>query len=479
MNGSAAPSRKSETILLVAILAVAAAIRLTLAFTTPGWFAEIYIVRVAARPLAEALRLTAADISPPFQFLLRCPWNDLAGSSVVGHKIFSVLFALASMVLSFALARRALGKRAAFFMLALLTVSALHVQFSPEIEEYSIEWTLVAALLLTGWRWIEAGGRRDAIAYVLCGAIAEINHYESIPVIAILAVSGALVLARTPKRAGAWLGLNAIALLLFLPFVPTMLTQLARESGGRFFGFPSLHALAGLWRAMGDHSRFALYPMLALSVVPFLRKETRRFALFLAPLLLFAPFATKFWVVILPREVIFILPPWLMLVGAGIASLRPAAVQAAVLAVLLALGVRTLRPLPRYDEILNTRDAERALAPHVPRGGLVLHAETHSLLYFVEYHPEFENRLLLPAGTHVPFFEGGLIVPESLYIDYAAWRAAREAGRPWWGVRDDRALATRGQVWRAGEAPAESMAVYGDTLARAGRVTVWESRAPR
>ena len=95
MKASTASPRSSEVGLLVALLAAAAAIRVFLALTTPGWFAEIYIVRVAALPFREALRLTSADIHPPLQFLLRCAWTDLAGASVISHKLLSVLFALA------------------------------------------------------------------------------------------------------------------------------------------------------------------------------------------------------------------------------------------------------------------------------------------------------------------------------------------------------------------------------------------------
>lgn len=478
MNGSPAPPRRSETLLLVAILAIAAALRVFLALTTPGWFAELYIVRVAAMPLSEALRLAAADIHPPLQFLLRCLWTGLAGDSVLGHKIFSIVFSLASMVLAFALARRALGARAAFFMLALLAVNAGHVQYSQEIEEYSLEWMLVAAMAWFGWCWIENRRRRDALLYVVAAVLAAANHYESLPVIAFVALGGvlALVPAREPKAIATWIGWNALALVLFLPFVPVMLAQLARESGGRFFAFPSPAAIAGVWRVLGDASRFALFPMLALSVVPFVRRDTRRFATFVAPLVLLAPFSTRFWVVILPREVLFVLPLWLMLVGAGLASLPRATARGALFAALLLLGIRSLKPLPRFGEILDTAAGARALAPVVPDGGLVLHAEPHSLLYFLQYRPRDENRLLLPAGARVPFFEGGLVIPDSLYFTYDAWRAARKAGRPWWGVRVDRALATRGKVWRAGEAPAESLALYGDTLAQAGRVTMWRSR---
>jgi len=475
VKAATASLRSSEVGLLVLLLALATALRVYLAATTPGWFAEIYIVHVAAMPLREALRLTAADIHPPLQFLLRCAWTHLAGTSVLSHKLLSVLFAIGSMGIAFLLARRALGLRAAFFMLALLAVSAVHVQYSQEIEEYSMEWTLVLALAWFGWSWIEERRPRDAILYAVCGTLAMTNHYESLTVIALLTISGALLLAKEPKVAATWIGLNVAALVLFLPFVPTMLAQLARESGGRFFAFPSRAAIAGVWRVMGDNSRFALVPMLLLSILPFFRRETRRFAWFLLPLVVFAPFATRFWVVILPREILFILPLWLMLVAAGIASLDRAAVQGTLLAVLLLLGVRSLKPLPRYDEIVQTHAAEKALAGTVPAGGLVLHAEPHSLLYFLEYRPQYENRLLLPAGTRVPFFDGGLAIPESLYLSYDRWRDVRSAGRPWWGVRVDRALATRGQVWRAGQAAADSLAMYGDTLARNGRVTTWRS----
>lgn len=476
VNDVTEPPRRSEWVLLAALLIAAAALRVFLALTTPGWFAEIFILRVAAMPLADALRLAAADINPPLQFVLRWAWSLAGGTGVVWHKLFSILFALVAIGLSFALARRVLGARAAFFMLALLTVHAAHAQFSQEIEEYSLEWALVAGMMLCGWRWIEARKAGDAALYVACAWLASINHYESLVVIAIVAVSGLVALAREPRALLAWLGLHLVVAAAFAPFAPVMLSQLARESGGRFFAFPSTAALAGVWRTMGFVSRYALLPLLVLSLVPLARRDTRRFALFVWPLLLFAPFATRFWVVILPREVLFMLPLWLMLAAAGLAQVRPTALQAVLLAGLLGLGLRGLRPLPRYPETLETRRAEFMLAPAAPRGALVLHAETHSLLYFAQYRPEYRNRILMAPGAHLPFFEGGLAIPDSLYMDYDAWRRERAAGVPWWGVRIDRALATRGQVWRAGEAAAESLAAAGDTLWRHGPITVWKSR---
>lgn len=457
------------------ILLLAAGLRFYLAFTMPAWFAEIYIVRVCQRPLGKILDLVASDIHPPLQFVLRWLWTQWGGSGPVWHKSFSILFAMGAIALTFALGRRWFNVRVALFATLLLALHATHVQYSQEIEEYSLEWFLVLAMVGCAWHWMRRRHALSAYGYVLFAGLGLWNHYETFTVW--MAITATLFVMIGPgwEKSGRWLLINLAVFALFAPMLPTIGQQLARESHGKFFAFPSFSALATLWRTMGLGSRLALAPMLLLSLIPLTRPATRPLAILLWALLLISPLATRTWVVILPREMLFILPLWLLLVAAGLETLPWRPVQALVALGLVAFAARGAMHPGRYAEAVETRQAADFIKARAQSGDLVVHAEPHALVFFDYYHPEYRNRLLMEPGSHVPFFEGGLGIPESLYMTPGEFRIQRLTGAHWWGVWVDRALATRGQVWRAGGSMADTIrtAANGDSLWHQGAVTVW------
>jgi mannosyltransferase len=474
---SAAPlaPRPWQWAAFAAILLLAAALRFQFALTTPAWFAEIYIVEVCRLPLGKVLALVAADIHPPLQFVMRWWWTKIGGSGALWHKTFSIVFALGTVALTFQLGRRWFGARAALFAALLLALHATHIHYSQEIEEYSLEWFLVLAMVGSAWRWMRTREPLSAYAYVLATGLGLWNHYETFTVWMAILVTLAVQIGTDWQKSGRWLLINLAVFALFAPLLPNLSAQLARESGGRFFGFPTLQTLGILWRVMGLGSRLALAPMLLLSLIPLARSETRPLAILLWVLLLVSPLATRTWVVILPREGLFTLPLWLLMVAAGLEAVPWPPVRVVAALGLLGFAVRGAVHPEYYGEALDTGRAAKFVAARARPGDLVVHAEPHSLVFFGYYHPEYRNRLLMSAGDRVPFFEGGLGIPDSLYLTPEAWRKERGAGVRWWGVWADRALATKGQVWRAGGSFADTIRVAagGDSLWHDGAVTVW------
>ena len=69
----------------------------------------------------------------------------------------------------------------------------------------------------------------------------------------------------------------------------------------------------------------------------------------------------------------------------------------------------------------------------------------------------------MPRGERVPYFEGGLAIPESVYYSPEQWAKDRAVGARWWGIRVDRAYVTRGHVSRAGESGAARLKAASDS----------------
>ena len=213
--------------------------------------------------------------------------------------------------------------------------------------------------------------------------------------------------------------------------------------------------------------------MAALSCVALARERTRPEAAAMLLLGTLPVFATRICVLILPREALFILPYWMLAMAAGVTQLPTRPLRWAAATALAGLALfGALRPRAP-DEGVVTEQSRKWLDAHALPGELVVHAETHSLLFFMWHEPQFENRILEPAGQPAPFFEGGLVVPRSAYISRAEWSRRRAQARSW-GVWVNRAVVSHSVITRAG---ADDAALFrmaaGDSAWSRGSVTVW------
>ena len=467
-----APWTPGEILTLAAILLVAAGLRLRLALGYPLGFDEIYVVHVARQSLGEAFRLVAADIHPPLQYLLHWAWVRIGGDGALWFRSLSIAFALGSMGAAYALGRRVFGPPAALFALALLALNPEHLVFSVVADDYSLEWLLLMVATASGWAWLRDGRVRDAVIYVIAGALATYSHYLSIYYLLVLCVTGVALMERKARLR--WLALHVVIAAAFLPQVPVFVTQFHREGSGAYFRFPTPDQIGRLWRQMSFNVR-AFVPLMAiLALIPLARSDTRRPAIFLWVMCAIPLLATRGWVVILPREALHALPLYLLLVAGGLAMIPWRIVSVlGGLALLAGAGRAALRASPHPEPVAFGK-AEAFLRTRVEPGALVVHGESHSMVFFTHYLPRARNRILVEAGQRVPFYDAGLVIPESLYISPEQLNDERARGAPWWGLRTDRSLATKGKFYRAGARAVELFReTAGDSVWQSAPVTIW------
>jgi len=76
----------------------------------------------------------------------------------------------------------------------------------------------------------------------------------------------------------------------------------------------------------------------------------------------------------------------------------------------------------------------RYMGAQVHPGDIVLHAETHSLLYFRHYHPDGARHVILLTDARLPYYEGPEFIPASWRVSPADLAALRDRGTRWWGI---------------------------------------------
>jgi mannosyltransferase len=232
------PSRNTQyaiRITLLAILLLAAFLRLYRLDAQSFWNDEGNSARIAERTLDLIVEGAAGDIHPPGYYLLLHYWRALFGQSEFALRSLSVAAGLALVVLTYLLGHCLFGKTAGLIAAFLGAISPFAIYYSQEARMYAFLAALAAASTLANCRlWIS--DRRSwlvtLVAYVFTCAAGLYTHYAFSFIL--LAHNLFFLLRwlaadrRSPLRyrcAAAWFAAQVAVLLLFFPWAPTALRQ--------------------------------------------------------------------------------------------------------------------------------------------------------------------------------------------------------------------------------------------------------------
>jgi uncharacterized membrane protein len=310
------------------------------------WLDEATSILLAQSDIPTLIRATAQDIHPPVYYLLLHFWVKLGASEFIVRALSACLGTL-SIAVIFALGRCLFDEWVGVGSAWLLAVSPLHVWYSQETRMYVLVtlWTLAGSFWL--WRALRAGGKRRWLAYVLCMALGLYTHYHTVFILLFQNVFFAWYWIGRRERGllRTWVMAQAGILLLFAPWLPVLLNQIAQGGGGWVevaIGNPAPRALIETWIDYSLGTVRQWYPpwlrrigylLLAVALLsPFVRiwlrrerREAGRAWLYLW--LYWALSLAAVWGVsqVKPmyagRYLLPFLPPYLILLAAGCASL--------------------------------------------------------------------------------------------------------------------------------------------------------------
>jgi 4-amino-4-deoxy-L-arabinose transferase-like glycosyltransferase len=220
---------------LAALIAIAAALRLSTLDLQSFWYDEAFTPVHVLRPsLWATLRdIAHTENTPPLWYLLA--WGDsrVLGSGEVALRLPSALAGIATVPVAWMIGRELAGRRAAVLAAALVAVNPLFVWYSQEARAYAL-FVLMAALAMLCFLRIGKepasqssgrGGRGSAgtLAFAVSGSLALLTHYFAV----FLLIPMALLLLRDPRRRRA--ALPAIAV---IAVVGLALLALVSAQGG-------------------------------------------------------------------------------------------------------------------------------------------------------------------------------------------------------------------------------------------------------
>lgn len=231
---------------LAAILAVFSAIVLGNMTRWSIWFDEAFSAYLMRFNLAEITYYTAVDVHPPLYYWLLKVWTSVFGMSELAIRSMSLLFAIVGLIGVYVLLQRLLNSpKYALLATAAAAFSPMLIRFSHEARMYTVVFAIVvwATYVLIRALASRSDSKKWWIIYGVLIALGMLTHY-----FAALAWLAHWVWRWFEVRSGRlkqfwtkqWFWAHALAVGLFLPWLPIAAMQFAGVQAG--FWIPPLSA---------------------------------------------------------------------------------------------------------------------------------------------------------------------------------------------------------------------------------------------
>lgn len=319
---SANLDRLVPSLVLLVLLLLGFGLRLHRLGNQNIWWDEGHAVLTARQSLVQVTNITAHDVHPPLYLWMLHGWLRLTGETEFAVRYLSLIGGMLTISLTYVIARRTIGRRAALLATLLITAARFHVWWSQEARMYvwAAFWASLSIYFFLRLRQAQSSAWWS---YVLSSLAALYTLYLSALVLVVQNLFVLCTVWRQPQRRRFLLNwaLGQLAILaLYTPWLYLALSYSRTDVAKSPFPLYAVWQLYGTVLATGISTELAQYTwlivafgLLALSGVALLlfdRRQPQRygFAGWEVGLLLFLPLVTPPLVVYglsIPRGVFY------------------------------------------------------------------------------------------------------------------------------------------------------------------------------
>ncbi len=379
------------------------------------WFDEAYSVFVAQQPLTQIPRLLRNfDTHPPLHYMLLNVWMAFFGRSEAAVRLPSLLASLGVIALTFLLGRRLNGNRVGILAAAFVALSPFQITSAQEARMYPFLTLFGLGATYALWLALEEGRPRHWIAYAVLLLLALYSHHFAF---LLIPAHGAYLVAARPGRPAmrAWLLAMAGVVAGYLPLLPALAAQFGTARNWPNirppFGLGALTDTLGLLSfgggilgmgtyfhrgvlALGERVPILLpFMLLAMAGAIGLRGRGRIFTLtyWLVPLLVVSAVSLR-WNIFYERYFSFVLPPFAILLAAGVFALtdavrplRRTAVLAGAVALVFSFILPSLANVYRAPTMYDWRGAARYVTSNARKDDFIMFIPAFARIPFEYY----------------------------------------------------------------------------------------------
>jgi 4-amino-4-deoxy-L-arabinose transferase-like glycosyltransferase len=221
------------------------------------WFDESFSAFMVKQNFADIWHFTALDVNAPLYYFLLKIWSIFVGNSDIALRFLSVIFGIGSLVAGFFLSKKLFGKRVGYFALFFMTLSPMLLRYATEMRCYTM---LIFLLIMATYVFVLASEKASRKLWILYGILAAAamwtHYYAALPILAHL-VWRKMTAQKFFTRD--FVTSLIVAAALFLPWLPTMITQLGVVQAFGFwippFGLDTATSFVGEMMVYSTHDR--------------------------------------------------------------------------------------------------------------------------------------------------------------------------------------------------------------------------------
>lgn len=232
----------------LAALALALAVFLTITFINAPrasiWFDEAFSVYLTNFSFFDIAKFTATDVHPPMYYWALKAWSALFGTTELAYRSLSILFGAGALTSVFFLTRKMFGRKVAWTSLLFLSVSPMLIRYSDEARMNTMAALISVVATHFLIRATETKKRSDWITYAVLVSVGMWTHYFTALVwlahwawrlFTVRKKGDSFKVAWKKFFTKEWVITYAVAVGVFLPWLPFMVYQLGVVQGGGFW----------------------------------------------------------------------------------------------------------------------------------------------------------------------------------------------------------------------------------------------------
>ena len=210
------------------------------------WLDESYSAYLTRFDFAKIWGLTAVDVHPPFYYFLLKIWSNIFGFNVFSMRAMSVVFGAMAILFAFLWLKYKYGNAAAIMGAFFMSISPVLIRYGQEMRMYTLVIAIVFAATYVMQLAIDTGKRKWWIIYACLLALGMWTHYF----VFFAWVAQLIYLATIYKKAFFQKKIiltYVLAIVLFLPWLPGLISQTVAVQNGFWIGDVSATSLSSYW----------------------------------------------------------------------------------------------------------------------------------------------------------------------------------------------------------------------------------------
>lgn len=188
------------------------------------WGDEAWTALLSQESITEIIRVTSEDFHPPLYYFVTHFWIGAFGSSEIAVRLLSTLFFVLATVAAFWFARTIRNTRFAILATLLILTSPILTTYAFEARSYGLLAFLSILVTYLFWQTVLTKEKRYFIFYTLIAIAGLYTHYYFGFVLFSHSIFAVFI---NRKNIFLWLGAYVIIALGYLPWLPTLLSQVS------------------------------------------------------------------------------------------------------------------------------------------------------------------------------------------------------------------------------------------------------------